>query len=375
MQASRDHSNVLLGSVATPDTSELVGRLRTEFAASPDPDFEARLGLPVWRDLLIAALPERLGGLGLADDPERVNALFDVLIEIGAVDLSAARLYEAHVNATRLVLVHGDGPLVTAMADAVRAHGLLGVWGANGTEPLCMIRTSDCVRLSGGKRFASGLGQVSHAILTARDEDRAERMVFAPVLDPARHDPHGWTASAMRDTVSGGFDATGIELPGQAVMGGPGALMTEPHFEGGIWRYCAAHVGGAKGLIAEWARLLTKMGRADDPIQRSRLGQALAAIGAARAYVLATAHRVECSVGRSACDIRDAVAQALLAREATSTACVEVLRLCEASLGMAAHDGAGPIDRRRRDLSLFLRQAAPDDKLDRAVAVYLEALK
>lgn len=356
----------------TRDPGHLARQLDDEIATAAVCDEIMRL--PIWSEVLRSVLPVDLGGLGLAQDPDHTDTLFDVIARVGAVDLSAARLLEGHVNAVRLVLVHGSLPARREMARGVMGGALMGVWGANGAEPLTFTERAGGITLHGSKRFASGLGSVALAVLTARDASGGERMVLVPAEETVRQDTSRWTASAMRATASGVFDAEGIELPEHMVLGGPGDLMVEPHFEGGIWRYCAAHIGGAEGLIAEWARLLRRMGREADPLQRWRLGHALAVIGASRAGVRAAARSVEGSVGAPDTVIRAAVAGALLAREATSAACVEVMRLCEASLGMAAHDAAGPIDGRRRDLSLFLRQAAPDDKLDRAVGHYLENL-
>ena len=88
---------------------------------------------------------------------------------------------------------------------------------------------------------------------------------------------------------------------------------------------------------------------------------------AARAVVEAAAIAVEQATETSPDHVERAVAHALMTREAVEGACTRILALCERSLGMIAHDMQGPIDRMRRDLSLFLRQAGPDAKLDRAL--------
>lgn len=318
---------------------------------------------------LRAVLPPSQGGCALGTAPEKARTLCDLLRRVGRADLSLARLFEGHVNAARLVETHGGPEVRGAMRDAVMDGAVLGVWGADGPEPLEWVALpGGRVRLEGKKRFASGLGLVTHAILTARAGAGApQRMFLVPVTEADRHDPGAWTASAMRATASGGFDATGLELGPEAAVGGPSDMTIEPHFEGGTWRYCAAHVGGAEGLIEGWIQHLRRTGRTEDPVQRHRLGQALAAVIGARASVEMAADMVEGSVGAGADRIGAAVTSALLAREAVERACVEILALAERALGMAAHDGRSPLDRMRRDLSLFLRQAAPDSKLDRAV--------
>ncbi|RYH01346.1 hypothetical protein EU805_13880 [Salipiger sp. IMCC34102] len=120
-------------------------------------------------------------------------------------------------------------------------------------------------------------------------------------------------------------------------------------------------------MIARWTDLLRRMGRLDDPIQRDRLGRAMADAVAARAVVEAAAQAVEEALDAPPDHVERAVAHGLMAREAVEGACTRILALCERRLGMAAHDTRGPVDQMRRDLSLFLRQAGPDAKLDRAL--------
>ncbi|CAM4129300.1 acyl-CoA dehydrogenase [Palleronia rufa] len=343
-------------------------RVRAETAARDLPDLGAALDLLREAGILRAVLPAPEGaGLGWA--PGTAHALSDLLRRVGAADLALARLVEGHVNAAVLVETHAARPARDAMRAAVRDGALLGVWGADGAAPLEWVdRAEGGVRLTGGKRFASGLGHVGLALVTACAAPGAPpRLFLVPADDPARHDHDAWTASAMRATRSGGFDATGLVVGDDGVVGPAGALMVEPWFEGGVWRYCAAHVGGAEGLIERWTDLLRRMDRLDDPVQRDRLGRATAEAVAARAAVEAAAEAVAAAAEAPPDAVERAVAHGLMVREAVEGACTRILTLCERSLGMAAHDGRGPVDAMRRDLSLFLRQAAPDAKLDRAL--------
>jgi alkylation response protein AidB-like acyl-CoA dehydrogenase len=350
---------------------DLLGTLRsrTEAAAAGMPDLSGALDLLREAGVLRAPLPKPHGGCGLGLERGTARPLSDLLRRVGRVDLPLARLVEGHVNAVLLVEVHGERAARAAMREAVGGGALLGVWGADGDRPLEWVdRAEGGVALRGAKRYASGLGLVDLALVTARSAPGAPgRMFLVPAGDPARHDHGAWTASAMRATRSGGFDADGIVLDEAGCVGRAGDVMTEPWFEGGVWRYCAAHVGGAEGLIDRWAEMLGRMGRLDDPVQRDRLGRAMAEAAAARAVVEAAAEGAEAAQEAPPGPVERTVACVLLAREAVEGACVRILALCERSLGMAAHDGAGPVDRMRRDLSLFLRQAAPDAKLSRAL--------
>ncbi|TDL74166.1 acyl-CoA dehydrogenase [Palleronia sediminis] len=371
-----DFGTTALGATAPSDAIlALLDRLRisSDAAARELPDLGGALDMLRSAGILRSVLPAPEGaGVGWA--PEGAVALSDLLRRVGAADLALARLLEGHINAAILVEIHGEPPARNAMRMAVRRNALLGVWGADGPEPLEWVdRVQGGIRLSGSKRYASGLGHVDFALVTARAVAGAPvRMFLLPAGDLARHDHDAWTASAMRASRSGGFNATGIVLDDTGCVGAAGALMNEPWFEGGVWRYCAAHVGGAEGLIDRWTALLRRMGRLDDPIQRDRLGRAMAEAVAARAVVEAAAVAVEGATEALPEEVERAVAHALMAREAVEGACIRILALCERSLGMAAHDLQGPVDRMRRDLSLFLRQAGPDAKLDRALGTALD---
>lgn len=347
---------------ALPDLAAAI-----EAATEPDALDGMRAAFALLAEIgaLTAVLPARAGGCGLGTDAEATVAACTVLRRLGRADLSLARLYEGHMNAVRLIEVHGDASQIESCRAAVRRGAVLGVWGADGAPPLTLERASGGWRLRGAKRFASGLGIVSDALLTGSGAGEGPQLVLVPAGETARHRPGEWTASAMRASRSGGFDADGLDVGPDALIGGPGSLLVEPWFEGGIWRYCAAHVGGAEAVAGAVRDALERSGRLDHPVQRARLGRMLAAADAARCTVEAAAVTVE-AAGRKPADVSRAVARALLARETTEAACTEILRLSERALGMAAHDGASRIDRVRRDLSLFLRQAAPDAKLDRA---------
>lgn len=320
--------------------------------------------------LLSACLPRPTGGSGLAQDADQAEALFDVLRRLGRANLSAARLFEGHVNAIRLVGLYGGAAIQTQVYDAVRGGGLLGVWGADGARPLTYVRAGGRWILHGEKLFASGLGQVRYAVATVREKGAGAgpaELVLVDVSDPARQELEQWTASGMRATASGRFRFDGLEVDAEHRLGAPGDYQREPHFEGGVWRYCAAHLGGAEALVDLWRGALSSRGRLDEPLQLTRLGRAAALCRAMYACIHAAAVRVE------TCDPDDqhavplAVADVLLARQFTEEACVEVLVLAEKSLGTMAYGIGSPIERVRRDMSLFIRQAAPDAKLIRAV--------
>lgn len=331
---------------------------RADAADRGERDLSADLDELAPAGLLRAPLPRGASGVALGLPGGDAVALSRLLRALGRANLAVARLYEGHVNAAKLVALYGDEGAQRIVWSAVRDDALLGVWGADGDPPLGLGADG---RLTGSKRFASGLGLVRMAVASIASEDGLA-LALVPTDDGARMDASGWRVAGMRATASGTYDFAGVAPV--AMLGRPGDYVREPHFEGGTWRYCAAHVGGAEALYHAMRRALVRSDRADDPHQRDRIARAAMACETARLWVESAAARIE---GEPA-DPDGAAAYALLAREATERACLEVIDLAERALGMLAHAETTPLDRMRRDLSMFLRQAAPDAKRMRAAA-------
>lgn len=309
--------------------------------------------------LLAAPLPVPAGGRGLGTEHPAAGEAVSLLRALGRANLSVARIYEGHVNAVKLVVLYADPAVRDAVFTRVRKGLLLGVWGADAAAPVVF----DGDALTGAKRFASGLNLLGAALVTARTE-AGTQLCLVRVDDPDRGDPGAWSASGMRATLSGTYRLDGLKGSDVVPVGKPDDFFREPHFEGGVWRYCAAHLGGAEALYAEMLALLGARGQADAPLQQLRIAEAAIACEGARLWIEATADRVESTGARSG---ENAAAYALLAREATEAACLDVIHAVERAVGTAAFMEGSPIERIRRDLGLFVRQAAPDAKRARAV--------
>lgn len=310
---------------------------------------------------LAACLPTGAGGRSWGTQETGTQDAFDALRVLGRVSLPVARLFEGHMNAVKLVHLYGAASLKRDIFAAVQSGALLGVWGADVSgAPLTMERSADAVALTGEKQFCSGLGVVDMAVVTGLLEDE-QRLAIVSTTDAARMDPERWSMSAMRATLSGGYRFDGMTIDAGRLIGRSGDYQTEPYFEGGIWRYCAAHLGAAEALYAAMRSALVKSGRAGAPMQAQRLVQAAIAVETARLWIKRAAEETE-----TECASPAKATLALLAREVTRESCDTLLDAVEQSLGMAAHDIASPIERMRRDLRLYLCQAAPDAKLARA---------
>ena len=209
---------------------------------------------------------------------------------------------------------------------------------------------------------------LSHAVVSAAagGDPGGVQLVWVPVDDASRADADAWTLAGMRATRSGRYRLDGVEVESHALLGEPDDWFREPRFEGGVWRYCAAHLGGAERLYEEMRDTLLHRGRDGCPHQQARLVRAAVAVETARMWVRRAAGRVQAARAGP-----DAAAVSLLAREATQEACRGVLRVVEESLGLGAH-AAGTVERVRRDLGAFVCQAAPDAKRARAAEALFE---
>lgn len=265
-----------------------------------------------------------------------------MLVAVAEANLPVARIVEGHVNARHLL----------SMLDrqAVTGDAVFGVWGADGALPLGL----NAGLLSGGKRYASGLGTVTDAIVTvgAGDEIRLARV---DVTDAARHHAEAWQMQGMRATVSGEVDLTGLS---PEWIGAPGAYFREPSFLGGVWRIAALQLGGTFGLIGAARDALSEVGRLDAEAQVARLapliGRALAAFG-----LVERAATVASGVAGSN-DPDRAVALSVRARLLTEDLAQDAVAAVERAIGLAHFATGSETGRIARDLSTYCRQAARD---------------
>jgi hypothetical protein len=286
-------------------------------------------------------------------EEDRPVALMQTLVALAEANLPVARLAEGHVNARLLLDLHAPG---------IAPRGvILGVWGADGDHPVRIEGRN----LSGSKRYASGLGIVTNALVTVED-DKAIRLALVDVSDRSRHRPESWDMLGMRATVSGEIDLTGLE---PQWIGAPGAYHIEPTFMGGVWRIAALQLGGTFGLIGAVRDYLTALGRLDTDAQIARLapllGRALAAFG----LVERSAQVAQGPEG--AADPERAVALSIQGRLLTEELAQDAIAAVERSVGLPHFAQGSETGRIARDLATYCRQAARDAMEQRSGRILL----
>lgn len=335
---------------------------RDEAASYPD------AAIAALRDagLLQAALPVRHDGRGWGSEPEGAADIAGILIDIGRADLVAGRLYEAHVNAVRLIARLGEPVDIGSVASDVASGHLFALWVTDPAEGGLAVDRNGV--LSGGKSYCSGAGHATRALVTAVDPDGRTRL-FVVHTEAARVAPLPFALSGMRGSATGRVAFDGLRVA-QAI-GGADDYLREPDFSTGAWRSSAVACGGALALAGETVAQLAARGRAGDPHQAARIGQMLINAETARLWVGRAAIRGDDADE----DPAGAIAYVGLARIAVEAACLDSIRLAQRSLGLSSLTRPNPVERIMRDLATYLRQPAGDQVLTEAAAIGLDAIE
>lgn len=323
--------------------------------------------------LLAAPLASREGGLGFGVESGKILPLFELLRHVGRGDLVAGRIFEGHVNALNLLQTFGTSEQVAQFgADARDAHRLFGVWNAE--IPAEAVRLHPAGRgrwrLEGAKIFASGAGHVERPFVNGQLPGGAIQMCVVPMEQVGvEMDPSWWQPMGMRGTASYRVDFTGVELGPEHLIGGPGDYYREPGFNGGSVRFAAVQLGGAEALYDATRRYLARLGRTADVFQQMRAVEMAVAVESGRLWLRGAAEMWE----RGGTNSEALLAYVAMVRTVVEGICTQVINLVERSVGARGLMWPEPFERMVRDLSMYLRQPAPDAAAARVGRYVLES--
>lgn len=263
---------------------------------------------------------------------------FQRLAEVGGHDLGLCKLYEGHTDALAIIQQLGG---------ASTPANTWGMWAAE--PPQARVRVSaqgQRVVLNGRKAWCSGAAVLSHALLTAWDEQDRQQLVAVALDQPGvLITDQGWHAVGMGATGSVEVLFDGAEA--QAI-GNPGDYLQRPGFwQGGIG--IAACWYGAAQSIAEHLR--RHCAQREEPHALAHLGAVDSALHGAAEVLRASALTID------AAPLDDAELLARRARAVVEHAAEQVIQHVGHALG------AGPYCRDRQfarliaDLPVFLRQS------------------
>ncbi|WP_207793788.1 acyl-CoA dehydrogenase, partial [Polymorphobacter multimanifer] len=206
----------------------------------------------------------------------------------------------------------------------------------------------------------SGTGMVRRPLLTA-GTPQGVLMLLADV-QAARNDLSSWTPLGMRASLPGSVDFTGIAVGAAEIVGEAGDYYCSPHFAGGAWRVLAVQLGSIERLVSLYRSQMVDRNRTEDPVQRARFGEAVAALETARLWTAGAAAIAEDA--RRPGDEIDAFVN--LARHGFERAALDVIERVQRGIGLSTMLRPNPIERIVRDLATYLRQPFPDAALDSA---------
>ena len=305
--------------------------------------------------LLTAPLPRSMGGWGAGTERDGADAVLAILRAIGCGNLALGRLYEAHVNALKLIVDYGTADQAAVAAGDASAGRLFGVWV---TDPPGGTLTLHGGRLTGSKGPCSGAGHVTAAVVTVGTAE-GTRMAMLRLDGMEQVQPTQGGLQGMRASVNGRVAFDGVALGAGGLVGQPGDYLREPQLSTGAWRTSAVTLGGLDALVAEVGRQLRGKRHDGSPLQQERFGRLLIAQETAALWTGSAARCAELGTA----PVADQVAYVNLARIAVEQCCLDALQLAQRSIGLGTFVAGTLLERLVRDLSVYLRQPAPDDVL------------
>ncbi len=322
--------------------------------------------------LLAVTLP----GESLSVDRPTTAPLLQLLKLIGRGNLSAGRIYEGHVNALQLIHLYGSAEQRERWFSDARAGHLFGVWNTEAGDGVRLHRRrGGGAQVQGSKTFCSGSVNVTRPLVTGRwvTEDLKPggwQMTVLPLDElTVGVNTESWQPLGMRNSVSHRIDFSGIEITERELLGLPDQYECQPHFSGGAIRFAAVHLGGAEALLDATGEFLRRVNRTDDAHQRTRMGEMAILVESGNAWLDRSAHlNDQCD------DPNRIVTYANMTRTAIAESCIRVIQLAERCVGARGLCHPEPFARLHTDLSMYLRQPAPDATLEQVGAYHLNQL-
>jgi len=245
---------------------ERAERLTRERIAPRAGEYDAAGANPVesWRDLwreglLAGAIPESHGGLGL-----EMATYIAVIRAIARGCASTAMTVHMHSTVMRFIDAVGTTAQKQRYFDDVMRHGkLFGSWGSEPAVSLSRTLLMETVIrhdgsgyvIDGVKHFCTmALGAAHYMIWCALDggTDMAKSLQLAlvPADAPGITTDGKWDTLGMRATFSPSVTFTGVRVPGDGMLGDPGAAVRVGVIESFALGYAAVYLGIAESALA-----------------------------------------------------------------------------------------------------------------------------
>lgn len=324
--------------------------------------------------LLAITLP----GNALDFNQGRTAELLYVLKRIGSANLAVGRVFEGHINALYLIHLYATSDQRAIWYNDVLLHNrLFSVWNTQANNGVTIDKCSPpagtvTYQLRGSKTFCSGAGWVQRPLITGELQTtdpegihkKGWQMAIVPTerVSPIAQDDQFWQPLGMRASASFKLDFTGVDLTEADLLGKPGSYLEQPHFSGGAIRFAAVQLGGAEALYEATRHFLNQLNRTDDILQQTRLAEMAYLIESGNQWLERAGTNTDRWLADGA-DWQQIVAYANMTRTAIEEICLRVMPLAERCVGARGLLRPHPFERIHRDLTLYLRQPAPDATL------------
>jgi len=275
---------------------------------------------------------------------------WEILATIAAQDLTAARVAEAHLDASATLAEANVDPARDLAALGTGPGSTWGVFAAEGADVrVDAHQDSDgSWSLIGIKPWCSLADRLSHALITAHT-DAGHRRLFAVALHDGTVVQVGpkWVSRGLQQVPSGSIE---LRSTSAFPIGADGWYLARAGFAWGGAGVAACWFGGAVGLGRSIHAAATL--RDPDQIGLAHLGAVDVALTGVRCVLAAAARQID--AGRA--DGQDGVILAGRVRAAASSAAEEVLARSAHALGPAPLAFDADHARRVADLQTYVRQ-------------------
>ena len=310
-----------------------------------------------------------LPGRDLTFDNNNTAQLLHLLKKAGSASLPVGRIFEGHINALYLLHLFGTDQQKDFYFNEVAIFKKIsGVWNSQGSQGVKIHDKGDGnYILEGGKIFCSGAGWLDFPIITGELISENKRGWQMCILNKqnlafAKSNSDFWNPMGMLESVSYKMDFTGIELTDDDLLGPPDAYYGQPYYSGGAIRFAAVQLGAAEAMYNAAQSFLKKTNRTNDSFQKARMGEIAFLIETGNLWIDAAGKKADEWTNQPE-DAEKMVTYANMMRSIIEEVCLRCMQLAERSVGSAGFLKPNPIERIHRDLTVYLRQPAPDESL------------
>ena len=352
------------------DTPDRLNPLLDRIAElAPDTDREGAFPERAFSELADAGLLAiTLPGHDLDFTQGKTARLLNLLKRIGSANLAVGRVYEGHINALYLIHLYATPEQrATWYADAHQHQRLFSVWNTQAGDGVRIDEVNGSYQLTGAKTFCSGANWVHRPLITGHLQAESKngwQMAIVPTerVGEIRQDGRFWQPLGMRASASFKLDFTGVTVAEFDLLGQPGDYLRQPYFSGGAIRFAAVQLGGAEAIFQATRAFLMGMNRIDDILQQTRLAEMAYLIESGNQWIQAAGDKTDQWLAQGA-DWTTIVGYANMMRTAIEEICLRVMPLAERCVGARGLLRPNSFERLHRDLTLYLRQPAPDATL------------